>query len=84
MPLSLLQYRLIDDLSMSQEKLINTAKLHNFQLQADYHPRHSNLHRILVCSAHIYGIQFHLVQIKFSPLAQYSHGGNDILKKKIL
>lgn len=82
MPLSLLQYHLIDDLPVSQEKLIDTAKLHNFQLQADHHPRHSNLHRILVCSTHIYGIQFHLLQIKFTPLAQYSHEGNDILKKK--
>lgn len=68
MPLSLLTYHLIDDLVMSQEKLIHTAKLQNFQLQGDCHPWHSNLHRILVCSEHSNGIQFHLLQNKiYSP-----------------
>lgn len=82
MPLTLLRYHLIDDMHMSQEKLINTAKLHNFQLQADHHPQHSNSHKTLMCSVHINEILFHLQQIKFTPLTQNHHGDNGILKIK--
>lgn len=66
LPLSPLTDHLIDDLVMSQEKLIDTAKLQNFQLQGDRHPS------IQTCTedwcAQSTAVEFHLLQNKiFSP-----------------
>lgn len=81
MPLSLLTYHLIDDLVMSQEKLINTAKLQNSQLQEDRHPGIQTCTGEQRAQSTAVESSFTYCKIKFTPLAPYSNGGNNILNK---